>query len=135
VYGADSDVDIVLRSKSFFYYKIDDLPDPQKTEFKRFHPNLSEYTLTNFRTDVMAWLQKNYGNDLDVSGKKALRLKANGNRRDADILLVAPHKRFIRYINEQDCAYVEGVIFIATDGTSIINYPKQHSENMIPGPL
>jgi hypothetical protein len=130
VYGADSDVDIVLRSKAFFHYNLDALPEPQKAAFKSIHPAPAEYTLKNLKTDVVAWLSKNYGGDLDTTGKKALRLKANGNRRSADVLLVGPHKRYTRYINEQDQAFVEGVLFITTDGTSVINYPKQHSENM-----
>lgn len=130
IYGADSDVDIVLRSKAFFHYNIDALPDPQKAEFKRVHPTPAEYNLKNLKNDVLEWLNLKYGADLDTSGKKALRLKGNGNRRDSDILLVAPHKRFSRYYGEQDKECVEGVLFITTDGTSIINYPKQHSENM-----
>lgn len=130
VYGADSDVDIVLRSKAFFHYNLDALPEPQKNEFKRVHPTPAAYDLKAFKTDVVAWLNKNYGGDLDTSGKKALRLKGNGSRRDADVLLVAPHRRFTRYISEQDKTCLEGVLFITTDGTSIINYPKQHSENM-----
>jgi hypothetical protein len=130
VYGADSDVDIVLRSRAFFHYNIDALPEPEKTEFKRVHPTPAEYTLKTFKTDVSGWLYKKYEGDLDTSGKKALRLKANGTRRSADILLVAPHKRYTRYISEQDNDLVEGVLFITTDGTQIINYPKQHSENM-----
>src|SRR5260370_10270412 len=87
VYGADSDVDIVLRSKAFFHYNLDALPEPQKVEFKRVHPTPSEYTLKAFKTDVTAWLSKNYGGDLDTSGKKALRLKAKGNPPSADMTL------------------------------------------------
>jgi hypothetical protein len=130
VYGADSDVDIVLRSNAFFHYNIDALPEPQKAEFKRVHPSPSEYDLTTFKADALRWLNQKYGADLDTSGKKALRLKGNGNRRDADILLVAPHKKYTRFNGKNDEEYLEGVLFRATDGTSIINYPKQHSANM-----
>jgi hypothetical protein len=130
--GGDTDVDIVLRTKAFFHYNIDALPDVQKAEFKRVHPNPSEYTLTNFRKEVTDWLSQQYGGDFDPSGKKALRLKQNGNRRSADVLLVAPHKRYTQYLsdNPKDQIFVEGVLFITTDGRSIINYPKQHSDNM-----
>jgi hypothetical protein len=130
VYGADSDVDIVLRTKGLFHYNIDALSGPEKTAFKAVYPTPAEYTLKTFRTDVVSWLDKQYGGDLDTSGKKALRLKANGNRRSSDVLLVAPHKKYSRYYSEQDRECVEGVLFITTDGTSIVNYPKQHSENM-----
>jgi hypothetical protein len=129
VYG-DSDVDIVLRTRSLFHYNLDALPEPQKAEFKRIHPNPAEYDLKAFKNDVMAWLGKNYSGDLDTSGKKALRLKPSGSRRSADVLLVAPHTRFLRYVSEQDQRFVEGVLFFTSSGTSIINYPKQHSDNM-----
>jgi hypothetical protein len=124
VYGADSDVDIVLRTKSFFYYNLDALSEAEKAAFKGVHPSASEYTLKTFRTDVSNWLYKKYEADLDLSGKKALRLKANGTRRSSDILLAAPHRKYTRYYSEQDKECV------ATDGTNIVNYPKQHSENL-----
>lgn len=130
VYGADSDVDIVLRTKGMFYYNVDMLSGPEKAAFKSVYPKAAEYDLKSFRTDVIAWLSKQYGSDLDTSGTKALRLKANGTRRNADILLVAPHKKYTRYYSGQDNEYVEGVMFITTSGTNIVNYPKQHSENM-----
>jgi hypothetical protein len=94
------------------------------------YPTPAEYTLKSFRADVIAWLDKQYEGDLDTSGKKALRVKANGNRRSSDILLVARHKKYSRYYGEQDHECVEGVLFITTDGTNIVSYPKQHSENM-----
>jgi hypothetical protein len=130
VFGADSDVDIVLRTKAFFYYNLDALSATEKAAFKGVHPNDAEYTLKTLRSDVVAWLNGKYGADLDTSGKKALRLKANGTRRSADVLLVAPHRKYTRYYSEQDRECVEGVLFLTTDGTSIVNYPKQHSENM-----
>jgi hypothetical protein len=130
VYGADSDVDIVLRTKGLFYYNIDALSETEKMLFKSVYPTPAEYTLNAFKAEVTAWLTKQYEGDLDTSGKKALRLKANGNRRSADVLLVAPHKKYSRYFSEQDKECVEGVLFITGDGTNIINYPKQHSENM-----
>lgn len=130
VYGADSDVDIVLRTKSFFYYNLDALSEGEKTAFKTVHPSDSQYTLRTFRNDAVKWFSGKYGTDLDTSGKKALRIKANGDRRSSDVLLVAPHRKYTRYYSEQDKECLEGVLFITTDGTNIVNYPKQHSENM-----
>jgi hypothetical protein len=121
VYGADSDVDIVLRTKGLFYYNIDGLSETEKLLFKGVYPTPAEYTLKTFKTEVTAWLTKQYESDLDTSGKKALRLKANGNRRSSDILLVAPHKKYSRYFSEQDNEGVEGVLFITSDETNIIN--------------
>jgi hypothetical protein len=130
VYGADSDVDIVLRVKSFFHYDIESLSEADKTTFRNAHPSPSAYNLTHFRTDAVPWLTKNFATDLDTSGTKALRLKANGNRRSSDILLVAPHKRYLSFRVGQDPQVVEGVLFLTSTGKSIVNYPKQHSDNL-----
>ncbi len=50
VYGADSDVDIVLRTKGMFYYNIDMLSAPEKAAFKNVYPKAAEYDLKSFRT-------------------------------------------------------------------------------------
>src|ERR1700738_4415887 len=78
IYG-DSDVDIVLRTKAFFYYDIDALPEPQKAAFHRDYPSAAQYDLRSFKQDVITWLTKNYGSDLGTSGKNALRIKPSGN--------------------------------------------------------
>lgn len=131
IYG-DSDVDIVLRTRALFHYNIDALPEPQKVEFKRVHPHPAQYKLADFRKEVVAWLAQKYGADLELSSKKTLKLKANGNRRSSDVLLVAPYKKYTLYLSDRasDQAYLEGVLFVTTNGTEVINYPKQHSDNM-----
>jgi hypothetical protein len=132
IYG-DSDVDIVFRTRALFHYNLDALSGPEQAEFKRVHPTVAEYKLGDFKRDVVSWLGRQFGGDLDsASSKKALKIKANGNRRSADILLVAPHKKYTRYLSErpEDQTFVEGVLFITSDGTQIVNYPKQHSDNM-----
>src|SRR3954462_12175915 len=58
VYGADSDVDIVLRTRGLFHYNIDALSELEKTAFKTAYPTPAEYTLKSLRTDVIAWLDK-----------------------------------------------------------------------------
>src|SRR5258708_39423016 len=49
VFGADSDVDIVLRSKAFFHYNLDALSEMEKSEFKRVYPGAAEYNLKTFK--------------------------------------------------------------------------------------
>jgi hypothetical protein len=128
----DSDVDIVLRTRSLFHYNINALPEWQKELFNKAYPGSAQYQLPDFRKDVEAWLYHNYAAELDTSGKKAFRIKAAGNRRNADVLLVAPHKKFTRYEGgrPEDQTILEGVQLITTDGKHIINYPKLHSDNL-----
>jgi hypothetical protein len=129
VYG-DSDVDIVLRTRALFHYNVDKLPEPQKAAFHRDYPSGPEYDLRSFKEDAITWLGEKYGSDLDTSGKKALRLKSNGNRRSADVLLVCPHRHYISYVAGEEPRFIEGVRFITSSNTSIVNYPKQHSDNL-----
>jgi hypothetical protein len=65
-------------------------------------------------------------------GQEGVRVRAGGSRRDSDVLLVAPHKAFTRYEGHrrEEQTILEGVQIITTDGKHIINYPKQHSDNL-----
>src|SRR5262245_49751543 len=113
-----------------FLSDVDKLPEPQKAAFHRDYPSASEYDLHSFKPDAITWLGEKYGSNLDTSGKKALRLKPSGNRRSADVLLVAPHKNYTSYVSGQEPQFVEGVRFITSSNAGIINYPKQHSDNL-----
>jgi len=58
-------------------------------------------------------------------GNKAIFVKGNGSRRDADVLAAAEHRR---YTGPGD-NYHAGIVFWTSDGTEIVNFPKQHSAN------
>ncbi|WP_327212634.1 hypothetical protein U8Q06_29175 (plasmid) [Rhizobium beringeri] len=84
--------------------------------------------MAKFKEEVAEWLTKNFGTGVDASGK-AIFVPGNGNRRDADVLACAEHREFITYPATGNPTYREGIIFWKSDGTQIINYPKQHSTN------
>jgi hypothetical protein len=86
VYG-DSDVDVVIRLDAIFYTDLDYLNADEKT---RYHTQWSagSYTLDEFKTSVLGWLTKKYGADVKP-GTKAIYIKGNGGRRDADVLVCA----------------------------------------------
>ena len=126
----DSDVDIVIRQKSLFYYNLDALSVPEKAEFRHVFHSPAQYDLPAFKMDVIAWLAENYGADFDPNGNKAVYIREWGNRRNADVLIAAEHRRFTAFPNAQNPQFAEGVIFFPLAGGSIINYPKQHSANL-----
>lgn len=64
---------------------------------------------------------------MDVLG---LAYKQYAEDERQSVVKVFPRTGSTRYYSEQDNEHVEGVMFITTDGTNIVNYPKQHSENM-----
>ncbi|MDO8883295.1 nucleotidyltransferase [Pseudotabrizicola sp.] len=120
---ADSDVDIAIRLSSTVYADTSKL---EGVELQRYKNDFSraDYQLTDFKADVLAWLRHKFGNSVDP-GKKAIRIPANGSRRDADVLVCAQH---LNYGTSRE-HYHDGIIFWTTDGVQIVNYPKQHLQN------
>lgn len=126
VYG-DSDVDVVIRLNQTFYTDLDELSEEDKKLWSSARSD-ADYSLAQFKADVLAWLTTKYGNDVQP-GTKAIFLKGSGARRDADVLVCAKLRRYHSFKSWNDQAYVEGICFFRSDGTRIDNFPAQHSDN------
>lgn len=124
----ESDVDVVMRLDASFTYDISSLPVDQQQSFKQTLGDAT-YTRTEFQQDVLAILRARFGQDV-VPGTKAVMINARGNRRDADVIISLQHRKYSRY-GPDGGDYVTGISFLKSDGTRIVNYPKQHRENMI----
>lgn len=123
----DSDVDIVIRLNQTYYADTHDLTEGARSNYdKAFSP--ATYAYDDLKADVIAWLTKTYGADV-APGKKAIHIKGNGTRRDTDVLVCAQYRRYRASSNGSDNQYDEGICFWSSDGTQIINFPKQHAEN------
>jgi hypothetical protein len=123
----DSDVDVVISLNQTYYSNTDALKPDAKTNYDRAFSRAT-YAHADFKADVLDWLQKKFGADVKP-GKKAIFIKGGGNRRDADVLVCAQHRRYRAASNGVDAQYDGGVVFWTSDGTEIVNFPKQHSEN------
>lgn len=126
---AESDVDIVIRLDSIFTYDLSALPAEQKQAFQAVH-GASEYTHNHFREAVLTALYGRFG-DYVNPGTKAVMIEPAHNRRKADVLIATQHRTYSRYVSATDQANVAGISFHKSDGTRVINYPKQHRENLI----
>ena len=124
----DSDVDVVIRLDSAFNHDLTRLDDQQRANFKGSH-NDSDYGIPQFKADVTRWLVEKYGAAVHA-GSKALTITGDGNRRDADVLPCISYRRYISFTDLSNQRYEEGILFRTTDGTHIVNYPKQHSANL-----
>lgn len=122
----DSDVDIVIQLNQTYYSDTNLLKPDAKTNFDKAF-SLATYQYADFKTDVLGWLQKQFGPDVKL-GKKAIFIKGSGNRRDADVLVCAPHRRYRAESTGMDTVYDEGIVFWGGDGIEIVNFPVQHSE-------
>lgn len=123
----DSDVDVVICLNQTYYSDTNLLQPYAKANYD-YAFSRATYTYADFKADVLAWLQKKFGADVRP-GKKAIFIKGNGNRRDADVLVCAQHRRYRAASSGVDTQYDEGIVFWTSAGTEIVNFPKQHSEN------
>lgn len=123
---AESDVDVVIRLDSVYYYDTSALTP---AELAAFNAALSPgtYPYAAYKADVVAALQKSFG-AADVSPeKKAIKIKASGNRRSVDVLVACEYRRYLSGFSF--LKYEPGVCFFDSGGNQIVNYPKQHSTN------
>jgi len=127
VHGRDSDVDIVLRTRAVYYSDTDHLKPDEKAKFEK-NWSAATYDLSHFKTEVVTWLQKHYG-DAVVVGPKAITIAGNGSRRDADVLVCAEFHRYYSFENEYNPNKVEGICFFLPDTTRVENFPEQHHDN------
>lgn len=123
---SESDVDIVIRLDSIYYPDLSKLSVDERAAFDAARGTVT-YTLETFKKDVVAILKKRFGSSVKP-GNKAIAIEASGNRRKADVIVAAMHKKFHQY-PVSTTPPTEGILFLTDDGTRIANYPKLHSEN------
>jgi hypothetical protein len=124
---SDSDVDVVMRLDSVFYYDLSRMTESERTAYEKNFGD-GQYSVGQFKTEVLGWLKKNYGESVK-SGEKALFIPGSGNRRDTDVLVCAQFRRYHKFAGPNDQKYDEGICFFLPDNTRIENFPKQHSTN------
>jgi hypothetical protein len=124
---AESDVDVVIRLDSLFYYNINRLRADEQALFQK-NLSASSYSYKTFKSGVVKALEKRFGKSSVDDGNKAITIKADGNRRKADVLVSAAFRNYSSY-SAQSVSYEEGICFWNGAGTQIANYPRQHSAN------
>lgn len=128
VFGKDSDVDIVIRSDREYFWDVSRLSTSELIAYRSSIGGANSYPFATFKADVIKVLNKNFPVDVDTSGEKAVKIKTNGNRRSADVLICQNFRRYLKYTGLSDDYEPYGVGFATTTaGTWIENYPKLHS--------
>ena len=120
----NSDVDIcVMLTSAFFYNYVDG-----KTG-KDYGYTTSSITYPDYKFYIIEALKAKFGGDAVTVGNKCINIKANSYHVNADVVPAFQYRDF-KIINSTDpTKYVEGIKFIAKDGTAVINYPKDHINN------
>jgi len=124
---SESDVDVVIRLDSVFFHDLSEMPQEQQSAFIAAHTD-SIYKYDNFKSEVLTTLNTNFGQSVKA-GTRAIKISANGNRRNADVLIATEYRRYHKFISLSDQEYDLGICFFTSTGTKIANYPKQHSAN------
>jgi len=124
---AESDVDVVIRYNGAFFHDLSGLPADQKQAFTSFFPD-GTYLYDAFKGHVQAALQAAFGQSVKPD-KKAIKIAANGSRRNADVIVAFEFRRYHQFNGQNDQRFDTGICFFTQDGTRIANYPKQHSDN------
>jgi hypothetical protein len=126
---AESDVDIVIKLNDCFQSDRKALTPMQEAAWASSHKGVVTYSYPDFKTDVLSVLRKAFPNAV-TAGDKAFAIKAEGNRRKADVLPCIAYRRYYRFNSLNDQYYAEGICFYDKGGTLISNYPRQHAENL-----
>jgi len=124
---AESDVDVVIRTDSIYFYDTSAL---NLQELQIFHASFTAatYTYRDYKSQVVQGLQKSFGQHFIKTGEKAVKIQANGNRRSCDVVVATEFRRY--YSGPLGPLYVPGICFFTPAGKRIANYPKQHSANL-----
>lgn len=120
----NSDVDIcVMLTSTVFCNYVDGMTD------KDYGYTAGLITYADYKSYIVEALKEKFGYDVVSVGNKSVNIKSNSYHVNADVVPTFQYRDF-KIINSTDPAkYVEGVKYFAKDGTTIINYPKDHISN------
>lgn len=128
IYG-ESDVDVVIRYDGAFFHDIKERPADEQDAFNAAHSDNTTYDYSDFKEHVRKALRSKFGESVKP-GTKAIKIEANGNRRNADIIVAFQYRRYYKFKSLYDENHVTGICFQLSDGTRVANYPNQHCENL-----
>jgi len=121
-------VDVIIRLDSCFHSDRYLLDANQEKAWRAAHSDAA-YCQAEFKRDVVKVLSEAFPNAI-TEGDKAIAIKAEGNRRKADVIAAPAFRRYYKFNGIQDQSYAEGICFWDKSGERIANYPNQHCKNL-----
>ncbi len=124
---AESDVDVVIRLNVTYHYELAALNAQEHAAFDAaFIP--ATYHYADFKAHVIEALRASF-EDAVKPGPKAIKIAANGNRRNSDVLVATDFRNYRSFAPGTNGQYPPGICFFNGDGKKVVNYPKSHSAN------
>jgi len=124
---SESDVDVVIRYNGSFFRDLSKLTVEDKAAYQA-HYSAADYGYNDFKAHVQAALKIAFKDSVKPN-KRAINVQSEGSRRNADVIVAFEYRRYYKFKSSFDEIFDTGIGFIASHGTLIANYPKQHSEN------
>lgn len=122
----NSDVDVCVMLKSTFHTEY-----AEGYTDKDYGFTSSSLSYQEYKRYVVEALTRKFGASVVTVGNKCINIGDNTYHVNADVVPAFQYKNY-KLINSHDPnRFVEGIWFMAVDGTTIINYPKDHKENGI----
>ena len=115
----ESDVDIAVQCSEVVYWE-----EATHGIHTRGPSYQGIWTPATLRSEVTNALRARFPNQVDASGRVAIKVRPSTVREDADVV---PCFDYHYYLSSQ--SYREGIKIFRRDGSDIINYPRQHLEN------
>ena len=115
----ESDVDIVVRSDDVLFSDREALPAGTTDADLGLSP--ASYHYAQFKDDVQAALVASFGASAVDRGNKAIRVRANSARVNADVVAAFEHRRYQSYRS-----YLSGIELRSDAGERVVNWPDQH---------
>lgn len=116
-------------SRKSFYYNTDQLSLLEKMQYEQDYPGTATYTADQLRHDVHEALVNYFGQNRVEPKKKCIRVHKQDGYLDADVVPAFPHRHYRGYNTLSRHNYIEGTRIFPPQGSSIINYPKEHKKN------
>lgn len=117
----ESDVDICVRCMDACFVK-----SPPFVSMASLGLSDSTYSYPQFKNDVEVALKLYLGNQ-SIRGKKAIHLRANSYRVEADVVPAFEHRLY--YYSNGALVFLSGAELRPDDGGQIINWPNQNCVN------
>lgn len=120
----NSDVDIcVMLTSTVFCNYFDGKTD------KDYGYKDGSITYPDYKSYIVEALKTKFGGNTVIIGNKSINIKANSYHVNADVVPVFQYRDFKIISSTDPAKYIEGIKFYAKNGTSVINYPKDHISN------
>jgi hypothetical protein len=125
---AESDVDVVICLDSIFRGNKAQLSEAEQAFYGSYFSDAT-YTFKEFKDGVYATLVKRFGDEAVKAGNKAIKIIGDESRRNADVVVCYQYRKYRKFDPNKPDDFTPGIIFPSASG-EIINYPKQHSDNL-----